>query len=45
MKADTQPDFVEAAIYMASIGPFAGMYLASCAQLQDMSCGYLGRIY
>lgn len=42
MKVDIQPDFVEAAMYMAPIGPFAGMYLASCAQ--DASCGYLGRI-
>jgi hypothetical protein len=43
MKADTQPDFIEAAIYMAPVGPFAGMYLASCAQ--DVPCEYLGRIH
>jgi hypothetical protein len=43
MKVDTQPDFVEAAMYMAPIGPFAGMYLAGCAQ--DVSCGYLGRLH
>jgi hypothetical protein len=28
---------------MASVGPFAGMYLASCAQ--DVPCGYLGKLH
>jgi hypothetical protein len=35
-----KPDFIEAAMYMASIGPYAGQYVASCAQ--DL-CGYFGK--
>lgn len=34
-----QPDFVEAAIYVASVGTYAGQYIASCAQDK---CGYIG---
>jgi hypothetical protein len=34
------PDFVEAAIYMVSVGPHAGQYIASCAR--DL-CGYFGK--
>jgi hypothetical protein len=35
-----RPDFVEAAMYMASVGPYAGQYVASCAQDQ---CGYFSK--
>jgi len=35
----TQPDFVEAAVYPASVGPYAGQYVASCAQGR---CNYFG---
>jgi len=37
---ENQPDFVEAAIYMATDGPLAGKYVASCAR--DL-CGYFGK--
>jgi hypothetical protein len=36
-----KPDFVEAAIYVAGTGTFAGEYVASCAQDQ---CGYFGKL-
>lgn len=36
-----QPDFVEAAMYMPSTGPFAGQYIATCARDQ---CGYFGKL-
>lgn len=35
----SQPDFVEAAIYVLPVGPFSGQYVASCAQDR---CGYFG---
>ena len=34
------PDFVEAAIYMATIGPYIGQYVISCANDKR---GYLGK--
>ena len=34
------PDYVEAAMYMATIGPYAGQCLISCA---NDACGYLGK--
>ena len=37
-----KPDFVEAAIYMAVTGAFAGEYVARCAQNE---CGYLGKLF
>jgi hypothetical protein len=40
MMEETNPDFVEAPIYMVSVGPFAGMYVASCARDR---CGYIGK--
>jgi hypothetical protein len=36
----TGPDFVEAAIYLATSGTYAGEYVASCA---TDNCGYLGK--
>lgn len=36
---ETQPDYVEAPIYMASLGESAGQYVASCARDR---CGYFG---
>jgi hypothetical protein len=33
------PDYVEAAMYRAIAGPFAGQYVIGCAQDK---CGYLG---
>ena len=33
------PDYVEAAMYMAIVGPYTGQYVISCA---DDKCGYLG---
>lgn len=35
----TGPDFVEAAIYVATSGTYAGEYVTSCAK---DACGYLG---
>jgi len=40
MVDETNPDFVEAAIYMASDGGQAGKYIATCAKDE---CGYYGR--
>jgi hypothetical protein len=37
----TNPDFIESAMYIASVGPFTGMYLASCARDR---CGYMGKL-
>lgn len=34
------PDYVEAAMYMAAVGTFAGKYVISCAKDR---CGYLGK--
>jgi hypothetical protein len=39
MKDGDAPDFVEAAMYLATAGPFAGQYLIGCARDK---CGYLG---
>ena len=39
MKDASAPDFVEAAMYLATAGPFAGQYVIGCAQDK---CGYLG---
>ena len=36
-----KPDFVEAAIYMASDGDNAGKYVATCAKDE---CGYFGEL-
>ena len=36
-----QPDFVEAAMYMPSSGPFAGQYIAMCARDR---CEYFGKL-
>jgi len=41
MMEATDPDFIEAPIYRATVGPFAGMYLASCARDR---CGYMGKL-
>lgn len=35
-----QLDFIKAAIYMWAMGPFAGQYIATCAQDK---CGYFGK--
>lgn len=40
--SEAQPDFVEAAIYLAPTGPNAGYYVASCARDE---CGYLGELW
>ena len=37
---ETLPDFMEAPIYMVSVGPMAGMYVASYAHDR---CGYMGK--
>jgi hypothetical protein len=42
MAETTQPDFVEAPIYMALVGPCAGEYVASCARDR---CGYFGKLF
>lgn len=39
LKDEQAPDFVEAAVYMPSSGPYAGQYVAACAK---DNCGYLG---
>lgn len=39
MVDENKPDFVEAAIYMASVGEQAGQYIATCAKDE---CGYSG---
>lgn len=39
MTDTSQPDFVEAAIYVLPVGPFSGQYVTSCARDQ---CGYFG---
>jgi hypothetical protein len=41
MQDDNAPDFVEAAIYPATAGPFSGQYIIGCAQDK---CGYLGKL-
>ena len=38
----TGPDFVEAAIYLATSGTYVGQYVASCAK---DNCGYLGEFH
>lgn len=35
------PDFVESAMYFATTGSHAGLYVASCAKNK---CGYLGEL-
>jgi hypothetical protein len=42
MTDPNQPDFVEAAIYVVTAGPFSGQYVASCARDQ---CGYFGELW
>lgn len=37
---ESGPDYVEAAMYMATVGPYAGQYVIGCANDQ---CGYLGQ--
>ena len=39
LKKDGEPCFVEAAIYMPSVGHYAGEYVAECSKSR---CGYLG---
>lgn len=39
---DKAPDFVEAAIYMATDGPHSGKWIATCAKGE---CRYLGKSY
>lgn len=39
MQDATQPDFVEAAMYMITVGLLSGEYVASCARNR---CGYFG---
>jgi hypothetical protein len=36
------PDFVESAVYVATIGQFAGEYVASCAK---GDCSYFGKTF
>lgn len=38
---ESGPDYVEAAMYMATIGPYAGHYVIGCA---NDKCGYLGKL-
>lgn len=40
LRDESEPDYVEAAIYRATTGPYAGQYVISCAQDK---CGYLGQ--
>jgi hypothetical protein len=40
MIEETDPDFLEAAIYPVPVGPLAGTYVASCARDR---CGYMGK--
>lgn len=36
------PDFVESAIFLATVGHYAGEYVAACAS--KSGCGYMGEI-